>query len=453
MPQNKKNRPFSGQEKNGQKALRQSYSLSKWKSRFVPARPLSWAGLILVMLVLWFLSGLAGRKGPDSRQASGPTPPLNPPMTGSASRPAPPAQEPPPDTTNQSGGSFYVSTALSKAHLRQARLSLRGRTEADAKVNIKAQTAGIVKAIHHGKGTVVAKGTLLCRLEAGSRRAEIARAQAALALATQRFHASRRLHRKGHVSRTRLLTDKAERDRARAALVRARLDLAYTNITAPFRGFIEAQPAKPGDYLQVGSTCATLVKLDPLVIRANVPETDVGQLTPGQPARAHLITGQTVRGKLRYISAVADPQTRTFRIEIAVANRNYRLKDGVTATISLPLGQERAHFLPPSVLVLDERGQTGIRLIENGNIVRFRPVKILSNSRQGVWAGGLPERVEVITAGQDYVRHGQKVRVKKGPPLAGPPPHWAALETRGANRIQGANRVQGANRTQGTGRP
>lgn len=380
----------------------------------IPQSSYGWALLTALLLTAWFLTGnviVGGRQAENNAAPS--------------AKDTKTATAKPPETAS----TFSVQTRLSTARTRRAELSLRGRTEADAHVEVKAQTAGVVELIHKGKGTRVPQGALLCLIEAGPRNAEVARAEATLAQATHRYTASRKLARKGHVSETRLLTDKADRDAARAALDKARLDLAYTKITAPFSGFVEAQPAKPGDYLQVGGTCATLVKLDPLLVRANVPEADVSKLKPGQSANARLVTGQTVSGKIRYISSVAEAKTRTFKIEIEIANPRYRLRDGVTAAITLPLATDRAHFLPPSLLVLDDTGRVGARLVDAGGVVRFHPLEILSNDKDGVWVSGLPETAQIITVGQDYVREGQKVQAEKGPPLEGPPTHAAALKT------------------------
>ncbi len=386
----------------------------------IPRSSYGWALLTSLLLAGWFVTGtvsIGGRQNPQQPQPASESRAPDTSSTGTTSRKA--------------SGSFAVRTRLSVARPRQATLALRGRTEATAQIAVKAQTAGVVEAIHEGKGQRVAKGTLLCRIATGTRQAELDRARAALARANQRYQASRALARKGHVSKNRLLADRAERDAARAALEKARLDLAYTRITAPFAGIIEAQPAKPGDYLQIGGTCAVLVKLDPLLLRADVSETDISQLRPGQRAHARLATGQRVRGKIRFISSVADARTRTFKIEIEVANPDDRLKHGVTASITLPLASRPAHFLPPSLLVLDTAGRVGVKLVDAAGRVVFRPVNVLQHGKNGVWVAGLPERAQVVTVGQDYVRDGQQVKAEPGPPLPAPPANPAHPKARG----------------------
>jgi multidrug efflux system membrane fusion protein len=60
------------------------------------------------------------------------------------------------------------------------------------------------------------------------------------------------------------------------------------------------------------------------------------------------------------------------------------------------------------VLTLDDEGAMGVRTVENGE-VKFYPVTIVSDSREGVWVTGLPAKVDVITVGQEFVVPGQKV--------------------------------------------
>jgi multidrug efflux system membrane fusion protein len=72
------------------------------------------------------------------------------------------------------------------------------------------------------------------------------------------------------------------------------------------------------------------------------------------------------------------------------------------------MGTMPAHLLPQSVLTLNDDGVIGIRAVETGE-VKFYPVTIVSDSREGVWVTGLPPRVDVITVGQESVVAGQTV--------------------------------------------
>ena len=304
---------------------------------------------------------------------------------------------------------FKVRVKTFTSELRDAELVIRGRTESDARVEIQAETAGVVKALPVAKGAHVERGAVLCHLETGARLATLHQATAGVEQARLDYEANERLHKRGHTGRLKVAEYKAKLDTAKAELEKAELDIRRTEITAPFKGIVEDQPAKVGDYLAVGETCAKLVALDPLIIVGHVSEREVGRLELLMEGRAMLVTGETVEGRLRYIAPAADPRTRTFRIEIEVQNADNRLRDGVTADIRIPISSEKAHRFSPAILVLNDAGQVGVRIVENGDTVRFKPVRILSDGRAGIWVAGLPETVTVITTGQDYVIDGQQV--------------------------------------------
>jgi membrane fusion protein, multidrug efflux system len=76
-------------------------------------------------------------------------------------------------------------------------------------------------------------------------------------------------------------------------------------------------------------------------------------------------------------------------------------------------------MLSPSALTLNETGQLGVRVVEEGQSARFIPVKVLGDERnRGVWVSGLPQTVQILVAGQDAPAEARKVgAVEK--PLAG----------------------------------
>ena len=124
-----------------------------------------------------------------------------------------------------------------------------------------------------------------------------------------------------------------------------------------------------------------------------------------------LVTGEEGQGKISFISASADQATRTFRVEVEIDNKNAKLRDGITTDINIPLSETKAHLFSPAILVLNDEGQIGVRTVDENNTVIFMPVQLLSDNEKGVWVSGLPDKVRVITVGQEYVLNNQKVSV------------------------------------------
>lgn len=359
-----------------------------------------WALLFTGLIAAWMLSGEIIIGGEPKSQAN--------------TTPAPSQPTARPETR------FKVRVRSFVAEPREARLVVRGRTEAEARVEVRAETAGMVEAMPVAKGARVKAGTVLCRLEMGAREAALREAEAQLAQAKLDHEASEQLVLRGHTAKLTVAANKAKRDAAQAALERAQIELARTEIKAAFDGIVEEQPAKPGSYLSIGGACAKLVALDPLTVAGAVSEREVGKLKTGMTGTAKLVTGETVDGKLTYIAPAADDKTRTFRIELKIPNPDGALRDGVTSDIEIPLAAEPAHKVPPAILTLNEAGTVGVRAVEDGDTVRFRPVTILSATDNGVWVAGLPQTIDLITVGQDYVTDGQKVEAVKQTRTAAP---------------------------------
>jgi len=150
------------------------------------------------------------------------------------------------------------------------------------------------------------------------------------------------------------------------------------------------------------------VQLDPIVFVGQVPEVRIGLARLGLAATIKTVTGEEVEGKVTFISTTADPATRSFPVEIEIANANGAIRDGITATATVNMGSAPAHLLPQSVLTLNEDGILGVSIVNN-DVVKFVPVQIASDTRDGVWVLGLPPSADVITVGQEYVKDGQTV--------------------------------------------
>jgi multidrug efflux system membrane fusion protein len=114
-------------------------------------------------------------------------------------------------------------------------------------------------------------------------------------------------------------------------------------------------------------------------------------------------------GEVTFLSRSADPETRTFRVEIEVPNADLAIRDGQTAEIAIASAGVNAHLIPQSAMTLNDDGTLGVRMVDGDDIVAFAPVTIMRDTMQGVWVTGLPDTADVIVVGQEYVTAGVKV--------------------------------------------
>jgi multidrug efflux pump subunit AcrA (membrane-fusion protein) len=245
---------------------------------------------------------------------------------------------------------FTVGTIVSKAVEFQP---LKATTESEARVNVKAKTSGEVVRIGATQGQFIDKDSILCSLGV--------------------------------------------------------VELNRTEVKAPFAGYIE-QIVKPGNYLERGQVCATIIQLNPITFMAEVPEFKINKVKNGQGVILKLVTGEEVEGRLTFVSKSASPSTRTFKVESQVRNPDGFIRDGLTADMTIKIDKVLAHKISPSILLLSDEGKLGIRSVKEG-LVQFNEIIILEDSADGLWVVGIPEVIETIIQGQGFVENGQKVLI------------------------------------------
>ena len=289
-------------------------------------------------------------------------------------------------------------------------VTIRGRTEAARTVQVKSESAGTVAATPATEGSYVAKGAVLCRLNVDARQAGLDQARAMLRSRQLTQQASIELAKKGYRSQTQLLQDQANLDNAQAAVRQAEIGVEQMSIRAPFAGVFDKRDAEIGTYLSPGQSCGTMIELNPLLVVGDLPESQADKLHVGSTAVAKLLSGEVLSGHVRYVAREADPQTRTYHVEVAVPNPKLT-RSGLSATVEIASGSGPAHMIPVSALVLNAAGSQGVRYVQAGGKVAFAPVAVIEETPQGVWVSGMRGTVQVIIVGQSYVDEGQKVRV------------------------------------------
>jgi len=295
--------------------------------------------------------------------------------------------------------------------VREVEVVMRGRTEAARSVVVRSETAGVVASTPTPEGSFVKAGQVLCRLAVDARQASLDQARAMLKSRQLQRKAAAELAAKGFRSETQVLEAQANLDAAQASVRAAEIGLKQVEIRAPFAGVFDRRDAEVGTYLSPGQPCGTMIELNPLYVVGDAPETEAGRLHPGATAHAKLVDGQMLSGRVRYVARDADPQTRTYHLEVTVANPGNAVRSGLSAELRIAAGAGAAHLVPVSSLVLDSAGRQGVRYVLANGRVAFSPVTVLEETGDGVWVRGLKGSVNVITVGQSFVADGQKVRV------------------------------------------
>jgi multidrug efflux system membrane fusion protein len=351
------------------------------------------SSIIALIVFLWLFSGLF-KDGPDQNVAD--------------------SQQL--STTESSAPNVPLVRAINSiATERRTQLLVRGRTEENRQVKVRAEAAGRVVALPVEKGATVNTGDVLCKIAIDSRDKSVVEAKAIQIQAALEYAGVKDLGTRGLQAETNVAQSKARMESANASLSRAKLQLAHTQMKSPFSGVVEDQPVELGDFLRVGDVCAWVLDADPMLMIGQVAEKDIANVTLGDVVTGQLITGEFLSGVIRFIGQSSDVNTRAYRVEIEVPNPDLSIRAGITTKISMPLAMQSAHAISPAIMVLDDAGVMGVKLVNDNNIVEFAPVHVVEESVDGVWVSGLPDSATIIVVGQEVVFSGNKVKVDLAP--------------------------------------
>lgn len=288
-------------------------------------------------------------------------------------------------------------------------IELQGQLEPNKHLLLKAQTSGAVQEIFVRKGARVAAGEELIQLDKGGRANTLAEASAAVKTARSEQAAAQSLSEQRLQSRLQLEQADARLEAAMARLASVTLDISNTTITAPFDSIVNEIPVDVGELIERANVVVELVDDSSFKVSAHASQQMLSQLHAGQDVTVSLITGETLRGSLSYVSSVADPRSRTFAVEASVENPGSTVAAGVSASLHIPVEQVNATFVSPSAMSLGKDGELGVKALDEQNRVEFLPVELISTTLDGAWVSGIPDGQRVITLGQGFVNTGEVV--------------------------------------------
>jgi RND family efflux transporter MFP subunit len=338
-------------------------------------------------------------------------------LLGACSKPAPPAPDVRPVRAITLAAADVGVSAEFSGDVRpryESRLGFRVGGKISAR---KVEVGGIVK-----------RGTLLMQLDPQDLRLGQARAQASLRaaettleLAQAELKRYQNLRSQNFVSQAVLdekvaaaRSSQATVESSRAALREQVNQTGYANLVSDTDGVVTAIDAEVGQVVASGTPVVRVARTDEKEVVIGVPEDQVGALrSVGEVAvRLWADPGRSIPGRIREVSPMADPATRTYTVKVAVPARD-DVRLGMTAVVELKqraAGRGPALRVPLSALHQD-KGVTALWVIENG-AVRLVPVRVGGVSgNEVVLAEGVRAGQTVVTAGVNLLKNGQKVKI------------------------------------------
>jgi multidrug efflux system membrane fusion protein len=276
-------------------------------------------------------------------------------------------------------------------------------------------------------GATVKRGTVLMRLDPQDIRLAETQARATLRAAdTERELAAADYQR--HVNlRSQNFVSQAVLDAKQSALkaAQANVDAAraglrgqsnqadYTTLVADVDGVVTAIDAEVGQVVQAGTPVVRVARTAEKEVVIGIPENKVERLRQSADVVVRLWadTEQTIPGKIREIAPMADAATRTYTVKVALpARADARL--GMSATVELATGAATSGGLRvPLTALVNSKGASSVWVVDNG-AVKLVPVQVAGQVDNDVLVSGTVRAGQnVVTAGVNLLKPGQKVRI------------------------------------------
>lgn len=243
------------------------------------------------------------------------------------------------------------------------RVTASGQAEAFQRAALNAQVEGVVTAVPVQENQRVASGALLLRVDTTEYALQMAQARADLLAAEAEYRQlvlfdDQITDPAVRAERERIARSRSGLDQKQVALSQAQLRLDRTRVTAPFGGRIADLKVVPGQNVPVGTELLTVVDLDPIKVEVQVLEAELGFLTEGRRAEVRFAAypGEVFIGSVETINPVVDPDSRTGRVTVLLANTDQRIKPGMYAEVSLDAEALPDRILVPRAAIL-ERGE------------------------------------------------------------------------------------------------
>jgi RND family efflux transporter MFP subunit len=184
----------------------------------------------------------------------------------------------------------------------------------------------------------------------------------------------------------------------RAALDLTKKQLADSDIISPLSGVVKEKTASRGEYLQPGKPVVTIVQINPLRLRLEVPETFAASIAKGQVVtlKVDSFADREFKGVIKRINPSMDEKSRSLMAEAEVANPNALLRPGMFARSQIVSNSKTIALMVPEKAVVSLAGVTKIFILE-GSVAVERIVKL------GARDGSLVEILEGIKPGERVI--------------------------------------------------
>lgn len=305
-----------------------------------------------------------------------------------------------------------------------------GSVDSFEQVSITSRVTGVVETVRFKEGEQVEKGAILVEIEPRRFQLAVAQSQAQLDRAiaarsdAETFLARReKMSGEGVVSvdelqtwRTRLATARADEAAAKASLGLAQLNLRDAYVRSPIAGTVQTRTVQTGQFAQPGFVLATILRVDPMLLKFEVPEPDAPRMKTGLTARFTTPgIAAKLEAKITHIAASANLASRMVPVIAEIVAPPPELRPGAFAEVSVPVGTTAdAPVIPETAIRPSDKGFLAYVVLDNKAKVRVLTLGIRTEDGLVEVRSGLSVGEPLVVRGSEALSDGANVRIEAG---------------------------------------
>jgi len=315
-----------------------------------------------------------------------------------------------------------ITTILAKEEVFDHVLELQGNVTTKNLLIITPEYSGILTNVYVTEGQRVSKGQTLAKIDDGGLSQQLAQLKIQSALAKTTFERQQKLWNQKIGSEIQYLQAKSSYEAQEEAINQLQKQLSKTIVRAPFSGTIDDVITEKGSVVGAGQTpLMQIVNLDDMYIETDVPESYIPTVVQGKNVTVQFpVLGTSIDTKVRQAGDVINVANRTFKIEVAVPNKDKTIKPNLTAKLKInDYTNPKAILVPQSIISENAEGEQYVYIVKDkkdNNQGTVSKVIIKTGKTQGdviEVLEGITNGAELIQEGARSVKDGQTVKVIK----------------------------------------
>ena len=300
-------------------------------------------------------------------------------------------------------------------------LELQASVQTKENIVLNAEMGGILQQVYVTEGQNVTKGQTLGKIDDGGLSSQLAQLETQAALAKTTFERQQNLWNQKIGSEIQFLQAKTNYNAQLKAVAQMKSQLAKTIIRAPFTGTIDDIITEKGSVVGPGTPVMRIVSLNNMYLEAEVPEKNIGSVKKGSEVIVNFpVLGESLNTKVSQVSNYINPENRSFNIQVAVPNKNGKIKPNLTSKIQIKdYSNPNAITVPISIISENAEGEQYLYIADNlnkdGNAIAKKVIIKTGQSQNGSIeiTEGIKDGDQIINEGARSVKDGQKVSIIK----------------------------------------